>query len=606
MTEPADRYTPEQLVVIEAPSGYRSLVDAPAGTGKTHTLAGRLSRLVEHDGLTPGDEVLVLSFSRAAVNELRSRVSGLGGDVQYASAYTFDSFATRVLALSQAGDELQGWGYERRIRAATELLRRVDRPESVNLVKHVLIDELQDLVGARAELVMALLDGHHGGGFTLFGDPAQAIYGHELAGSTDGTTSADLYSWFDNRFATDLWRFGLSVDFRGRTRFSSDIEAIGAELRGACPDHGNVAHRLRSLLLRLPTTTVTSARRMLARDANHVSAVLCRTNAQALRISSELFGLGVEHRYQRRGEDKAAVGWLAQVVSGLESRTTRQHLLDRLVPISEAYDASADELFTLIRQVAPGHGDGLDLVLAAERLKNGFFPEELNASPPSSVVVSTIHRAKGLEFDRVLIVQPQDRDNDDRGAENRLLYVAFSRARRELFHLAAPDTTGLTLDQITGRWKRTGFGPNRWRVFEVEVFGSDVDAVHPAGSWLIEEDPRALQRYLHESVRPGDRVELALLDGDGWTEVPYFVVSHARQPVGVTSEGFGTDLTKILGRDRRPPTSIFGLHVESVDTVAGDAVWAWQSGLDRHGIWNRARVFGLGLLDFAPSSGQGD
>ena len=47
-------------------------------------------------------------------------------------------------------------------------------------MRHVLVDEIQDLVGPRAQLVMALLR-LADAGFTLFGDPAQAIYGHQAA-----------------------------------------------------------------------------------------------------------------------------------------------------------------------------------------------------------------------------------------------------------------------------------------------------------------------------------------------------------------------------------------------------------------------------------------
>ena len=74
---------------------------AAAGTGKTHTLAGRLTRLIERDGLGAGDDVLVLSFSRAAVAELRRRISGLAGDARYVGVATFDSFATRLLAAAE-------------------------------------------------------------------------------------------------------------------------------------------------------------------------------------------------------------------------------------------------------------------------------------------------------------------------------------------------------------------------------------------------------------------------------------------------------------------------------------------------------------------------
>ena len=86
-----------------------ALVSAAAGTGKTHTLAGRLTRLIEREGLSAGDDVLVLSFSRAAVAELRRRIGGLAGDARYVGVATFDSFATRILAAAEPAGLCLAW-----------------------------------------------------------------------------------------------------------------------------------------------------------------------------------------------------------------------------------------------------------------------------------------------------------------------------------------------------------------------------------------------------------------------------------------------------------------------------------------------------------------
>ena len=111
ISENIAEYTCEQEQVIELPPEARAIVDAPAGTGKTHVLAGRAARLIGRDGLTAGDEVLILSFSRAAVSELRVRVSRLGGDGRYVGASTFDAFATQLLATEEPDDSWLGVGY---------------------------------------------------------------------------------------------------------------------------------------------------------------------------------------------------------------------------------------------------------------------------------------------------------------------------------------------------------------------------------------------------------------------------------------------------------------------------------------------------------------
>jgi hypothetical protein len=607
MSEGCSLYTPEQEEIIGLPREARAIVDAAAGTGKTHVLAGRLTHLINRDGLSAGDEVLVLSFSRAAVSELRARVAGLGGDARFVGTATFDAFATQLLATELPDDSWMTDGYDQRIRSAVYLLKQPVTPQLLTMVQHVLVDEVQDLVGLRASMVMALLS-RLDAGFTLFGDPAQAIYGHQLRAEGDGPSNQDLYCWLTESFGDRLSRRTLTRDFRGKTDQAPAITDIGVRLRGENPDQPEIASALRTVLLRLPTTTIAAARRILSDADRGTSAVLCRTNAEALRMSAELFELGVMHRYQRPGEDRAAAGWLSRALSGIpDVRTTRSSLVPSLERIAEAGGPPADELFSLIRRLDPARGDGVDLQRIANRLREGSFPEELNDVTTSPVVVSTIHRAKGLEFDRVFLCAPRENDDADVGEENRLLYVALCRARYEVFHIARPNTASLGRDRRTSRWVRHGWGANRWKVYEVEVLERDSDSSHPAGTWQFEDDARALQEYLAECVTPGDPVELLLADPSPGESAPsYFVIRHGGRPVGATSDEFGSLLQRLLGPGKSPPVLISGLHVELVDSVAGNAMLGRQHGLGAHGIWGRLRVFGLGTLCFGRADQGGE
>jgi len=605
MVESAEDYTTEQEAVVDLPIDARALVDAPAGTGKTHVLAGRLTRLIDRDGLSAGDEVLVLSFSRAAVTELRARVGGLGGDARYVGAATFDSFATRLLATEDPGGAWSEQGYDARIATAAELLRTERLPSPIALARHVLVDEVQDVVGPRAALVLALLE-RLNAGFTLFGDPAQAIYGHQALDQPEGLTTKRFYDSVVRIFETSLTRWTLTHDFRSTVAERTLIANVGVQLRSGEPDHSEIEAEIRSIMLRLTTLALGAARRMLIRPNAGISAVLCRTNAEALRMSQLLFGQAIPHRYQRRGEEKAAVAWLSRALRDVsEGRTTRLALLPRLERIADG--ASADEMLTLLRKLDPARGDGIDLRRIAERLRTGDIPEEANEVVPAPVVVSTIHRAKGLEFDRVFLCDSRDRDDADLGEENRLRYVALSRARLEVFHLERPDTAGLATDSATGRRVRRGFGKNRWRVFEIEVFGSDSESVYPAGTSGFDDDAQTVQKYLTENVAPGDPVELVLAASRGAEDqVARYVVRHKDRPVAVTSEAFGTSLGRILGSSSKVPRSIRGLHVEMVDSVAGDPDVARNHGLGAHGIWGRVRVFGLGALEFEADGTEGE
>src|SRR5881227_4450743 len=80
-----------QRAVVEHPGGPLLVLAGP-GTGKTTTLVEAVARRVE-GGLSP-DEVLVLTFSRKAAQELRDRITArLGTTTAGPSAWTFHAFA---------------------------------------------------------------------------------------------------------------------------------------------------------------------------------------------------------------------------------------------------------------------------------------------------------------------------------------------------------------------------------------------------------------------------------------------------------------------------------------------------------------------------------
>jgi len=85
----------DQLRIALAPPGRRMLVLAGPGSGKTEVSARRIEALLGY-GLRPA-EILVLSFSRAAVRTLSDRLSRLPTiderireDLRYLTVRTFD------------------------------------------------------------------------------------------------------------------------------------------------------------------------------------------------------------------------------------------------------------------------------------------------------------------------------------------------------------------------------------------------------------------------------------------------------------------------------------------------------------------------------------
>ena len=81
----------EQLLACARPERHR-LIRARAGSGKTRTLAAHAALTIHDEGLEP-DQVLILAFNKKAANEIRDRVRGSAGVVEFRTAKTFHSLA---------------------------------------------------------------------------------------------------------------------------------------------------------------------------------------------------------------------------------------------------------------------------------------------------------------------------------------------------------------------------------------------------------------------------------------------------------------------------------------------------------------------------------
>jgi hypothetical protein len=251
------------------------------------------------------------------------------------------------------------------------------------------------------------------------------------------------------------------------------------------------------------------------------------------------------------------------------------------------------------------------------------MPDELTAQPPAPLIVSSMHRAKGLEFDRVLVMDPdvlrENSENPDE--ETRMLYVAMTRARQELMRLEPLKTWPMfPAKDYSGRWGRYQVRRRSWRL-GIELMGGDVETDRPAGSHLVlPEDVFAksaaeLQEHMAEQVSSGDEVVLKRLEDGSPHEfqAPRYVVVHepSAVSVGLTSERFARELYSHMKWSRkhvpdRWPATITGIRIDAIETVAGSASAGSSAGLGERGVWSTPRLVGLGRFTYDPYIQDGE
>ena len=590
-------YTAAQREIISAEPSDRVLVVAGAGTGKTATLVERLERLASESQLSAASELLVLTFSRAAAAELRRRLRASEGAASYVKVSTFDSFATRLLALHAQDQHWEDAGYDGRIRAGTDLVESDEAARVfVGNYGHLIVDEVQDLVGVRARFVLALI-GAIGGGYTLAGDPAQSIYDFQLDETGDTFDSRQFLLSLGSLNSRAPRIVTLTENFRALSDETRVALAAGVTLADPGARYDAVRNDLMEIVDRIDSVEDDYLMTMLRR-ADAPTGVLTRYNGQALALSRRLHEHGVPHRLQSSATERAIAPWLGSILHDVSSAQLTRTKLERLLgACSDESAPDADTAFALLRRAVASPGDSISIRDLNRRLSSGIVPDDLHWIVDSDVVISTVHRAKGLEFDNVIVIDPKTwHDEYAKDEETRILYVALTRARRSMRLLDPVGPRRMRCkDQPSERW--VWFGPRNWQRFGMEVRASDIEFRFPPSGSAYGPGPR-VQAYLRDHVGPGDSVELHRFEidtPDG--RRTRYRVHHSGTPIGETTERFGGDLFRVLrvnnGWSVNFPGRLEGLVVESLDTCVGPPADAERAGLGRAGFWLRPRVTGL-------------
>ena len=610
--------TAEQQAVVEQPWDARVLVTAGAGAGKTHTLVRRLDALCGHEDPDEGleaAEILVLTFSRAAARELRERIARHGEQARRVRAQTFDAWAYGVLVQAYPDREWGAASFDERIQAAAGAIEK-GALESGDAVPpaHVVIDEVQDLLGGRRELVEALLDRYQDScGFTVVGDAAQSVYGfqiEDLAERADET--GRFFEWLRCSYPDDLVELHLTENFRAVTPEARVALAYGPRLQQVSDTDEAAAfyEELRDLLLDPANGLGDLADQFTLdglRNLSDTCAILTRDNRQALVVSDLLHQHGVEHRLRRPLEERPVPYWVAELLRRTEATGVGEdRFRSLLAEIPLPYEPNSTALWTVLRRATRSAGRNvLDLDRLRRLVADDRFPDEAADPETARIVVSTVHRAKGLEFDRVIVLTPptvaelhrQHKDELDLPAEARALYVAMTRVRQDLYHAQSPELPILKRSGGRRSGRRYIGGWRSYDRFGIVAEAGDVCRDHPPGH---ETDAVATQAYLVERVGPGHAVVLRKCHDlpMGELQSPPYALVHDGREIGEVSERFREELFQVqkVNRTWDPwwPDEIHGMRVDTLETVTGSTAAGANAGLGDRGVWIAPRITGIG------------
>jgi hypothetical protein len=279
-------------------------------------------------------------------------------------------------------------------------------------------------------------------------------------------------------------------------------------------------------------------------------------------------------------------------------------VLDALNKIPPSSDASAPldpvDAWLILRGFEQGgQVKAINFCQVAHAIRTGRIPDELLDLSESPIVISTIHRAKGLEFDDVFLFESDFWGEPSPGAvaeEARVLYVALTRAKKGYWRIDPPNAVPMRKEAAAeGRWFEQGY--LEWQTFGLELSGGDVDTAGPFGG---SNSGVSTQTYLRTDVTRGDCVVLVREDciqtADGCLGA--YRIMHRGRDIGRTSFSFAAAMNRVLGRNgaapKKWPGRIEAGRIDCVESVSGHEGKAQAAGLGTIDIWLAPRLFGLG------------
>ena len=434
-----------QLAVIRSPRGKRLIVSAGPGTGKTAVACARVAHLIDAEGLE-ADSIWMISFTRAAVGEIRDRIAGSLKDPAHGDAVKLATLDSHAWAIQSGFDEearILG-SYDDNIERMCALVRQDEAvAEYLETVGHLVVDEAQDLVGIRANLVIEIICKlRKGCGVTVFADEAQAIYGFsdDREVQCGATREAPLphrirrgeAGAFDELELTEVHRTDsrnlLSIFRDTRRTVLATATGTGDELERIRSDVRNLAHG-----------TAPSADDPALGELED-AFILYRRRCDVLLATSFMSHKSIPHRVQMSGLPVCLVPWIGGALSehtapDLSKDAFRQLWADRVCATALA-TCQPDEAWEQLVRVAGRTRSVVDMRQLRLRLGRKQPPAEVCLAElgDRGPVVGTIHASKGREADTVhLMLAPSAGSEVDQMEEARVVFVGATRARSKLF-----------------------------------------------------------------------------------------------------------------------------------------------------------------------------
>ena len=608
ITDPAEAYlakynifnafmSSEQEDIIQADPSERIFVNAGPGTGKTYTLIEKINYMVQWQGVE-AETIQVLCFTNAAVEEIKNRLAKFIDDGGTRSLInvdvrTFHSFAwwlinqANTLFVGEGGFKhinMQSLSYDGSISVAKYIISKFEDQILAGWT-HFIVDEIQDLTDVRARLVLQMVSScmRNNVGITVFGDSCQAIYDYSQDQVALPMSSTEFYIKLFKTFHETGKFLKLNINHRQTEALititqglreailKADLSLMRAEVKTL---QDNIEHLPGDYISR----SITDEEIEKLKD-NGTLCFLCRNNGQVLRLSSNLRKRGIGHVINAYENNMNYAGWIGAVFHDFGKETIS---FDEFSERIRKYGLplNSEIIWEKLQNITGTN----NMRLVVETIHNNIIQSKvddpvLRQTEKGNVIVSNIHRAKGREYQTVVLenafVSSLVNRNKDIG-EFKTLYVGITRPKQHLY-FASLIKNEMRLYSIFATGRKRWLKQIGKEIKFIEIRNNpDIDLK----SYIDLGDSN--QKYIITNVHMGDEIRIVKSHPSEIFEYRIVHVADEKEKViGKLTQAFINDLEAIIQPETYAdwPAVIEELYVTGVfthyDTETINKVWCW-------------------------------
>lgn len=438
--------SPTQLKIIKDNESKYIVVAAGPGSGKTRVLVHKLASLLLMEDVKH-EQLLMVTFSRAAATEFKKRLLKLiGNAANYIEIKTFHSYCFDLLGKVGSLEKSDAI-----LKKTTEKIKNKE-VEASRITKTVLvIDEAQDMDEDEFNLINALMEQNEEMRVIAVGDDDQNIYEFR------GANSKYLEQFIQVNKAT---KHELVENYRSKSNLVNFTNQFVKHISNRLKDTPIIPHQTSNGYIRLvryqSSNLITPlVNDIITTDLIGTTCVLTKTNTEALHITGLLLKNGIQAKLIQTNDGFSLFNLLEirhflSLLNGAEEifvisdevwENAKRELINRF-----RTSTNLDICINLIRDfestnTKKKYKSDLEIFIRESKLED-FFNEK-----GETIFVSTIHKAKGKEFDNVFLMLENFNAATDEA--KRLLYVAMTRAKQNLtVHSNAGQFDGFSVENL--------------------------------------------------------------------------------------------------------------------------------------------------------------